>query len=77
MPNFDVIDHLAGLVMNMDLEPTVDWYFKMLDFHRFYSLDDSIIHTESSIRSHVVADFDEVIKMVIAESTPGKRKSQI
>jgi len=50
----------------------------MLDFHRFWSVDDSIIHTEySSLRSIVVTDFDENVKMPINEPAPGKRRSQI
>ena len=50
----------------------------MLDFHRFWSVDDSMIHTEySSLRSIVMADFDEAIKMPINEPAAGKRKSQI
>lgn len=50
----------------------------MLDFHRFWSVDDTMIHTEySSLRSIVVADFDETIKMPINEPAVGKRKSQI
>ena len=50
----------------------------MLSFHRYWSVDDSIIHTEySSLRSIVMADFDETIKMPINEPAPGKRKSQI
>ena len=50
----------------------------MLDFHRFWSVDDTMMHTEySALRSTVMADFDEVIKMPINEPAPGKRKSQI
>ncbi len=50
----------------------------MLDFHRFWSVDDSMMHTEySALRSIVMTDFDEVIKMPINEPAPGKRKSQI
>lgn len=62
----------------MEMEPVASWYEKMLDFHRFWSVDDSMIHTEfSSLRSIVVADFDEVVKMPINEPANGKRKSQI
>lgn len=47
-------------------------------FHRFWSVDDSIMHTDySALRSIVVADFDENIKMPINEPANGKRKSQI
>jgi len=60
------------------MEPVASWYEKMLDFHRFWSVDDKMMHTEfSALRSIVVADFDEKVKMPINEPAPGKRKSQI
>lgn len=47
-------------------------------FHRFWSVDDSQIHTEySALRSIVVTNWDETIKMPINEPAPGKKKSQI
>lgn len=50
----------------------------MLDFHRFWSVDDKMIHTEfSSLRSIVMTDFDEKIKMPINEPANGMKKSQI
>jgi 4-hydroxyphenylpyruvate dioxygenase len=75
---YGFIDHIVGNHPLGDMEPTVQWYEKMLDFHRFWSIDDSIIHTEySSLNSIVVADYDEVIKMPQNEPALGKRKSQI
>jgi len=60
------------------MEPVASWYEKMLDFHRFWSVDDKMLHTEfSALRSIVVSDFDENVKMPINEPAPGKRKSQI
>lgn len=56
--------------------PTCDFYEKVLDFHRFWSVDDSMVHTEySSLNSIVMTDFDEVIKMPVNEPAIGKRKS--
>lgn len=75
---FQFIDHIVGNQSANDMEPTAQWYEQMLDFHRFWSVDDSIMHTEySALNSVVMADFDEVIKMPINEPAPGKRKSQI
>jgi 4-hydroxyphenylpyruvate dioxygenase len=72
------IDHIVGNQAEHDMEPTVEWYEKMLDFHRFWSVDDKVMHTEySALNSVVVADFDEVIKMPVNEPAKGKRKSQI
>lgn len=77
-PKFNFIDHCVGNQPDLEMEPTAQWYEKMLDFHRFWSVDDSMMHTEySALRSIVMADFDEVIKMPINEPAPGKRKSQI
>ncbi len=60
------------------MEAAAAWYEKMLDFHRFWSIDDKMLHTEySALRSIVIADFDENVKMPINEPAEGKRKSQI
>ena len=72
------VDHVVGNQPVDQMEPTVEWYEKMLDFHRFWSVDDSIMHTEySALNSTVVTDFDENVKMPINEPAPGKKKSQI
>lgn len=53
-------------------------YQKCLMFHRFWSIDDKQIHTQfSSLRSIVVTNYEETIKMPINEPAPGKRISQI
>lgn len=58
--------------------PVVDWYQKTLLFHRFWSVDDKQLHTDfSALRSIVVANYEETIKMPINEPASGKRKSQI
>ena len=73
-----MIDHCVGNQPDGEMEAAASWYEKMLDFHRFWSVDDKMMHTEySALRSIVVADFDEVVKMPINEPAPGKRKSQI
>jgi len=77
-PGLAFIDHVVGNQALGEMEPLVDWYSKTLDFHRFWSVDDSIIHTEfSSLKSIVVADYDENVKMPINEPAIGKKKSQI
>jgi 4-hydroxyphenylpyruvate dioxygenase len=74
----DFVDHVVGNMPDKGMEPTVQWYEKILQFHRFWTVDDKQIHTEySSLRSIVVADYDEVVKMPINEPADGKRKSQI
>lgn len=53
-------------------------YETMLQFHRFWSVDDSVIHTKySSLRSIVVANEQETVKMPINEPASGAKKSQI
>lgn len=77
-PELQFIDHCVGNQPDGEMEAAASWYEKMLDFHRFWSIDDKMLHTEySALRSVVVADFDENIKMPINEPAEGKRKSQI
>ncbi|XP_065178824.1 4-hydroxyphenylpyruvate dioxygenase-like [Sycon ciliatum] len=72
------IDHVVGNQPDLQMEEAASWYEKNLMFHRFWSVDDSQIHTEySALRSIVMTNYDETIKMPINEPAPGKRKSQI
>jgi 4-hydroxyphenylpyruvate dioxygenase len=76
--NLDFIDHVVANQPGGDMRPTAEWYEKHLDFHPYWSVDESKIYTEySSLRSIVVADYDEIIKLPINEPAPGLRKSQV
>lgn len=76
--HLEFVDHVVGNQPDLQMEPAVQWYVKMLSFHRFWSVDDSQMHTEySALRSVVVTDYDENIKMPINEPAAGKKKSQI
>lgn len=72
------IDHCVGNQPDNEMEITAQWYEKKLQFHRFWSVDDSQIHTEySALRSTVMTNWEETIKIPINEPAPGKKKSQI
>lgn len=74
----DFIDHVVGNMADGGMEPAVRWYESVLQFHRFWSVDDKQMNTEfSALRSIVVADHSEKVKMPINEPAAGKRKSQI
>jgi 4-hydroxyphenylpyruvate dioxygenase len=74
----DYVDHVVGNMPDAGMIPTVEWYERTLQFHRFWSVDDKQIHTEySALRSVVMADFSERVKMPINEPAKGLRKSQI
>lgn len=72
------VDHCVSNQPDHMMEPVVKWYVDTLGFHRFWSVDDKQLHTEySSLRSIVVADYHERVKMPINEPATGLRKSQI
>lgn len=72
------IDHVVGNQPDKEMVPVAEWYQKTLQFHRFWSVDDSQVHTNySALRSIVVANYEETVKMPINEPADGKRKSQI
>ena len=60
------------------MQPVCDFYEKVFGWHRFWTVDDDDITTEySSLRSIVMANDNEIIKMPINEPAEGLRKSQI
>lgn len=72
------IDHIVGNQPDLTMEDAAKWYEQNLFFHRFWSVDDKQMHTDySALRSIVVANWEETIKMPINEPAPGKKKSQI
>ncbi|XP_051758562.1 4-hydroxyphenylpyruvate dioxygenase [Ctenopharyngodon idella] len=74
----DFIDHVVGNQPDNEMVPIVEWYQRNLLFHRFWSVDDKQLQTEySALRSIVVANYEESVKMPINEPAMGKRKSQI
>ena len=74
----EFIDHIVGNQPDLQMTPVAESYEKNLMFHRFWSVDDSQIHTAySALRSIVVTNYEETIKMPINEPANGKRKSQI
>lgn len=76
--HLDFIDHCVGNQPDLEMEDAAKWYEKNLQFHRFWSVDDKQIHTEySALRSIVVTNYEETIKMPINEPAMGKKKSQI
>eukprot|EP01101_Sappina_pedata_P003983 TRINITY_DN1629_c0_g1_i1.p1 TRINITY_DN1629_c0_g1~~TRINITY_DN1629_c0_g1_i1.p1 ORF type:complete len:381 (-),score=199.78 TRINITY_DN1629_c0_g1_i1:89-1231(-) len=71
-------DHVVGNQHMGEMEPVVQWYEKVLQFHRFWSADDRVVHTEySSLKSIILTDYDETLRIPINEPAPGKKKSQI
>ncbi|XP_053953366.1 4-hydroxyphenylpyruvate dioxygenase [Anastrepha ludens] len=74
----DFIDHVVGNQPDLEMESVAAWYERVLQFHRFWSVDDSQIHTDySALRSIVMANYEENVKMPINEPAKGKKKSQI
>ncbi|KAL1933043.1 hypothetical protein VTP01DRAFT_8721 [Rhizomucor pusillus] len=72
------IDHVVGNQPDNMMNPVAEFYEKAFDFHRFWSVDDKDVYTEySALRSVVMADPSEKIKVPINEPAVGKKKSQI
>ena len=72
------IDHVVGNQAEGEMQPVCDFYEKVFGWHRFWTVDDNDITTEySSLRSIVMANENEIIKMPINEPADGIKKSQI
>ncbi|EAW25058.1 4-hydroxyphenylpyruvate dioxygenase family protein [Aspergillus fischeri NRRL 181] len=80
LPSIDFIeiDHCVGNQPWNGVDPIVKYYEDCLNFHRYWTVDDSNMCGEySAMRSIVVASPNEVIKMPMNEPAQGKKKSQI
>ncbi|KAI0181421.1 4-hydroxyphenylpyruvate dioxygenase [Hypoxylon sp. FL1284] len=76
----DRIDHCVGNQSWGDMAAACEFYERCLDFHRFWSVDDSQICTEfSALRSVVMSSSGggDLVKMPINEPAAGRKKSQI
>ena len=72
------LDHCVANVCLGDMNKTVDWYEKVLEFTMFKHFDDADISTEySALMSKVMSSGGGLIKFPINEPAEGKRKSQI
>jgi len=72
------IDHIVGNQPNGEMQTVCNFYEKVFGWHRFWTVDDKDISTEfSALRSIVMANDNEKIKMPINEPADGLRKSQI
>jgi 4-hydroxyphenylpyruvate dioxygenase len=77
-PMLAAIDHIVGNVNWNEMQKWVKFYHDIFNFHQFQSFDDKDISTEyTALRSVVVANESERIKMPINEPAEGKKKSQI
>ena len=82
-PNADIaglvhIDHIVGNQPDGEMQIVCDFYEKIFGWHRFWTVDDKDITTEySSLRSVVMANDNEIIKIPINEPAEGLKKSQI
>ncbi len=72
------IDHIVGNQPDGKMSTVCDFYTKVFGWHRFWSVDDKDINTKySALRSIVMANDNEIIKMPINEPADGLKKSQI
>ncbi len=72
------IDHIVGNQPEGQMKNICEFYEKIFNWHRFWTVDDKDINTKySSLRSIVMANDNEKIKMPINEPAKGLKKSQI
>lgn len=72
------IDHIVGNQPDGEMQPVCKFYENIFGWHRFWSVDDTDINTKySALRSVVMANDNEIVKMPINEPANGLKKSQI
>lgn len=75
---FEFIDHIVGNQSDNEMEKVVKFYEDIFGFQRLWTVDDKDISTDyTALRSVVVSDETETVKMPINEPAKGLKKSQI
>jgi 4-hydroxyphenylpyruvate dioxygenase len=75
---FEFIDHIVGNQDDNEMEKVVNFYENIFGFQRLWTVDDKDISTDyTALRSIVVSDETETVKMPINEPAHGLKKSQI
>lgn len=66
-------DHIVGQFPRNMLNEITDWYSRILNFKRYWSVDEKEIFTEhSGVKSHVMTNHNEQVKMPLCEVTLSK-----
>lgn len=66
-------DHIVGQFPPNKLDEITDWYCRVLNFKRYWSVDEKQIFTENSgVKSHVMTNHNERVKMPLCEVTLSK-----
>jgi len=72
------VDHFVGNQPQDQMEKIASWYEKVFGWERFWTVDDTDVGTEfSSLRSIVMTNDNQRLKMPINRPAAGLRKSQI
>jgi 4-hydroxyphenylpyruvate dioxygenase len=72
------VDHFVGNQPENEMQKVASWYEEVFGWKRFWTVDDKDVATEyTSLRSIVVANDNERLKMPINRPAAGLRKSQI
>jgi len=72
------LDHVVGNQPDGQMKPVCNFYEQVFGWHRFWTVDDKDINTRyTSLRSIVMANDNEIIKIPINEPAEGLKKSQI
>lgn len=66
-------DHIVGQFPRNKLNEITDWYARILNFKRYWSVDEKQIFTDhSGVKSHVMTNHNERVKMPLCEVTLSK-----
>ncbi|CAD5229653.1 unnamed protein product [Bursaphelenchus okinawaensis] len=71
------IDHFVEAHPSGTVDTVVDWYNKVLQFERFWSIDDKQVHTEySALKAALVANPERNVQVTVVEPVQTEKKGR-
>ncbi|KAI6182527.1 Glyoxalase bleomycin resistance protein dioxygenase domain containing protein [Aphelenchoides bicaudatus] len=71
------IDHVVENHSEGTLDNITDWYERVFQMQRFWSIDDTVVHTEySALKAYLVSNQRKNIQITLAEPVPVSKRSR-
>jgi 4-hydroxyphenylpyruvate dioxygenase len=69
------IDHVVENHNEGTLDNITDWYSRVFELQRFWSIDDNVVHTEfSALKAYLISNDKRSIQITLAEPVPTQRQ---
>lgn len=69
------VDHVVENHYEGTLDNITEWYNRVFQMQRFWSIDDTVVHTDySALKAYVVSNKNRSVQVTLAEPVPTQKR---